>query len=219
MTAKHSIADSLFSGGMLRKEQRSAPLTAAATLLILTVAAVSGNTARDTVSRASFIREVIDVTISGDNSFRVTGTYHFTGRPNTRYPIIYPFPIDMNHCKPITIELVQDSSSLSFTSNEEGDALRFRIRFDKDGRGAFTITYEQKTKEPFGTYILTSTEAWNKPLEHAVYRVTVFDSILLDHLNWSIDTVYQQSTNFVYALEREDIMPDRNLVFRWKKSE
>ncbi len=217
-TAKYQNTGSFANVGILRGKLGFA-IRAAKIIFVIATTTVTGNTAQDTTSRTSFTRETIDVTIGGDNSFRVTGTYHFTGRPNTKYPIVYPFPIDANHGKPMNIELLQDSSSLTFASSEKGDALRFYIRLDAGGRGAFTITYEQKTKEPSGTYILTSTEAWNKPLEHAVYRVTVPDSILLEHLNWSIDTVYQRSTNLVYALERENIMPARDLVFRWKKSE
>jgi hypothetical protein len=92
------------------------------------------------------------------------------------FPVIQgctiPFPEDEDHAPPLGVQLRQclpDEKAVP-VSHSLGK-YRFSIYFPAQAHVRIRLSYEQFTPRARGTYILTSTKPWGRPLEKAIYRL------------------------------------------------
>jgi hypothetical protein len=69
------------------------------------------------------------------------------------------------------------------------------------------IYYRQKSATS-NKYILTSTQSWSKPLEKAIYTLTVDDDIKIKHFSYNPDDVQMINKRKVYFWKKQDFMPE-----------
>lgn len=120
-----------------------------------------------------FTEEEIRITVH-PASIAVDAFYHY--RNPFPFPVRQgyglPFPEDGDHSPPAGIELLQRAPEerpipvLYFLGKH-----RFAMDFPGGGNVVLHLHYEQATHRGRGTYILTSTQPWGRPLEKAAYRL------------------------------------------------
>ena len=162
-----------------------------------------------------FEREKIEITI-GDKRIRVTGTYQF--RNNTSSPRIqglyYPLPVDSLHPFPDRIIVTSGPDTLAYETSPA--AVRFKLTLPANGHAIFTVYYEQPCLVNDGCYILTTTAAWDRPLDQADFIIRVPDGLRLDWVSYDIDEVTAGNGVTTHRFSRQDFMPDMDLCLRWR---
>jgi len=166
-------------------------------------------------SGVTFDRETIRILVAGE-TVRVTGTYVFTNRsPTARVQdLYYPFPVDSMHPFPHDIA-VHAADSVSFRTVESG--ILFSIDVPPDGEATVDVIYEQRCLDNTACYILTSTAAWQRPLEAADFEITVPDSLNLAWTAYRVDRVDVVAGARIHRIARTHFMPEKDLCLRWER--
>jgi hypothetical protein len=162
-----------------------------------------------------FEREVIEVTL-GVGRIRVAGTYHF--RNNSDSPLIqglyYPVPVDSTHPFPDRIVVTVGADTLDYQTSPA--AVMFRVLLPAGGPVVVRVCYEQACPSSDACYILTTTAAWNRPLNRADFFIRVPDDLILEWAAYDIDEVTYGEGVSIHQFSRMDFMPDRDLCLRWR---
>jgi hypothetical protein len=171
---------------------------------------------------AAFYQEEITLTVS-DSVSRVEGTYHF--RNNTGkaidMPVIFPFYVDSTTEFPYHIGafLMDDKGHeqpIKFEELRNHKAIRMRIPLAADGETTWYLNYEQKIRARRAVYIITSTAAWQKPLEQATYTF-IAPSSFEDIKVWpEPDTTFEKAGQIYMQCVKYDFMPTREMEISWK---
>jgi hypothetical protein len=112
---------------------------------------------------------------------------------------------DVGKVRPVNIYSV-NSGGFSFTAHIfPGDTAVYRIK------------YRQKINSDSVTYILLSTQQWNRPLDLAEYKLIVNNSTGLIGAAYKHDKIYTIGEDKIYYWNREKFMPDRDMVFHFRK--
>lgn len=161
-----------------------------------------------------FIRERIAIDVYGD-SVSVTGTYWF--RVNTdstgRFPIRYPFPVDEQHGYPSRVQVTgADGEPISCTHDTTLSSVHFPLDL---GNPSFTVSYTQHISATNTRYILTTTAAWEQPLEYAEFTISIPEDYQLLSLSYEYDDMQSQNGRRIFSFAREQFMPVRDLVVSW----
>jgi len=162
-----------------------------------------------------FIRERVMLEVNGD-SVTVTGTYWFSVNDNTvkRLPIMYPFPVDETAEYPSHVELVgANGEPMEFRESRESSSIRFAM--DLAYPPEFTVTYTQHITKPEARYILTTTSAWQKPLEHAEFIVSLPERYNMVSLSYDYTTNKLENGRRIYSFSRDNFMPDHDITVSW----
>jgi hypothetical protein len=162
-----------------------------------------------------FIRERVALEVFGD-SVTVAGTYWFRVNDSSvqRLPILYPFPVDETAEYPSHIELVNsDGKPIEFRDSRESSSIR--LVMDLNAPPEFTVTYTQHLARPEARYILTTTAAWQKPLEHAEFIVSLPERYTMTSLSYDYDTNKLENGRRIYTFSRDNFMPDHDITVQW----
>jgi hypothetical protein len=163
-----------------------------------------------------FVRERIRVGIR-PAGIGVEGVYVFRNElpePVT-VPLFYPFPVDSIHPWPTWIVVCsQEGDDLPF-SRPRSDGILFRVTLPADGIAAVRVAYEQPSLDHAGCYILTTTSAWERPLEVAEFEVIVPGEINLEAMAYDADELTREQDAEVHRFTRHRFMPTRDLCVRW----
>jgi hypothetical protein len=162
----------------------------------------------------AFTREHIKVFVRSDK-IRVEGTYTFSNPDSfpRRHGLFYPFPIDSLHPTVDSITVRSGDDTVPFSRG--GNGISFVIAVPGNGSVSYDVSYEQACLDGSGCYILTSTAAWNTPLEHAGFEIYVPDTLQLDWVSYEIDDISEENAFRVHVFSRVDFMPDEDLCLRW----
>jgi hypothetical protein len=137
-------------------------------------------------SKIVFNAETIKIFVA-DEEVRVEGTYTFATPSSS--PLIaglfYPFPIDSTHTFPDSILVISNGHTLPFRKVENG--IFFNIRLTANDVTTVDVYYDQRCLDNTACYILTSTEAWTKPLERANFEIHVPSGFDLDFIAYEVD--------------------------------
>ena len=184
-------------------------------VVVIATVMVSSIAYTQTISPVVFAREKIVLHI--DQQFlRVEGDYVFrntTGTDQTQ-PLFYPFPVDTLHPYPGFISVRHGDRTLPFDKRAEG--VGFSVKVPADTTTTVRVIYEQECYDNSGCYILTSTSAWKRPLESAVFEVNLAGGI---HLEWSaydLSPSDETAAGRTLGFARENFLPDKDLCLRWK---
>ncbi len=124
-----------------------------------------------------FTREWITVTVRPE-ACAVSGVYEYTNPwflPLTQ-GLSVPFPTDENHPAPATVRVSRVDPATGLSEGELpvrwlGGRHHITLRVPARSRIRMRVDYVQRSTDRSGTYILTTTRPWRRPLDFGEYRI------------------------------------------------
>jgi len=156
-------------------------------------------------NHVSFFEEHIDFALDTDY-FIINGIYSFHNDvdKDVNQQIIFPFAD-----KTATIDSIR-IINLSTGRNIHYDKLENSVLFNFILPGKDTVDinifYRQKIST-LNKYIITSTQAWGKPLYKAVYTLTTEKNLRIKSFSYPYDSVREVKNKKLYSWEKYDFMP------------
>lgn len=173
-------------------------------------------------SPIEFFQEEIILSVNNSEA-TINGIYYF--RNNTdkdgEFPVLFPFHVDSLSLFPHSIKpYIIDSNKvteLNFQLIRDANSISIAIPLKSHSTTKWYLDYSQVIKAPKARYIVTSTNAWHKPLKEATYRFVVpadYDGVS----TWpSADTSYKDGANTVFLSHRLDFLPQKDMEISWIK--
>jgi len=179
----------------------------------------------NTVSLAQnlqFVKEKLNFEIT-ESEFTVDGTYYFrNSSPDTvKQYMLYPFPENLELGEVTSVEgsSVYPEKDLNVIRNFNQKAAHFRLKIYPEDTAVTHIVYKQEIKKNKAEYILTSTQAWNKPLKKADFTLKVPIHIKIDSLSYNADSLCCFENYLLYKWYFKDFMPNRNFYVSFSRIE
>lgn len=173
---------------------------------------------REISGRISFVSEHIDMAVEPGRQI-ITGYYTFrrTGNSPQRFTVSYPFPVndDMHFPDNISVCRVSDNTRVNVNKHFDHDSVSFEVPFDKANTVTVAVRYIQRLSAHEARYILTTTAAWGKPLEHAEFVISIPDTLNHVALSYTPDLTIIDEGRIIYSMKRSQFMPEKDLVVRW----
>jgi hypothetical protein len=169
-----------------------------------------------------FFAEQITLAVD-DSAARIECEFHFrnnlSGQRN--FPVIFPFYVDSQSLFPDYIDACiagPDRRQLEVKILPERNAAVINIPL-AESTTIWRLQYRQRITGSMARYILTSTQAWGRPLEKATYRFIVpksFGEIVV----WpQADSTADTGEFIEYWAHRNNFMPERDMEIRWAKKQ
>ena len=179
----------------------------------------------DMAGRASlpvqFDSEIVRIFVEED-SLRIDGLYRLVCRDTSSIipPLFYPDPADslLGDARTLLLEARcagEEWQSLPLIEHPQRPGVRWRFpQVGCDSVDVHTV-YRQARWANYGRYIVTTTQAWGRPLRHA--RFEVYLPAGARPVDFSFPFRRQEASNAVYYLfEADDFLPDRDIRFTWE---
>jgi hypothetical protein len=170
-------------------------------------------------SPVRFVREYVKVALSGDR-VHVSGLYYFRNASagSVEQGIEYPFPVDRFHPYPATVRVYDETGSeprpMGFLQGRS--SVRWMMRFGPNEERRVRVHYWQDVFEPSATYIVSSTQKWERPIELAEFEFRVPSGLGEVQTSFTPDRSDVSGDTIVYYMRREDFLPDDDLVVTWR---
>jgi hypothetical protein len=165
-----------------------------------------------------FVRENIAVSLLLPDTVMVRGEYFFragdTAPASTQ--LYYPFPIDSLAGFPCFIKVSDGRAAKEIGFSRSREGISFPVAVKAGDTMEVGVVYKQRAGKKTGRYILTTTGAWNAPLENSRYSVSVPSAMTLTFMSYECDSVAAEGNCLVYRFFKKKFMPDRDLSFSWK---
>jgi hypothetical protein len=163
-----------------------------------------------------FVRESLQLTLAAD-SFSFSGTYYFDnpGPVATEQSIYYPFVLSGSI--PETTNIVEARTGKNIPACAGPSGVTFRIAIPPSVTQAYHISFVQTAREGQLEYILRSTKGWGQALERMTISIRVPSHLTLMRLSLKPDDVRSDGGITTYTVERENVMPEENLIVKWKR--
>jgi hypothetical protein len=147
---------------------------------------------------------------------RVEGLYIFANNSSAAHHqgLFYPFPVDSLHPEIADITVTVDGDTIAFQRVDDG--VGFFIDIPARATSSFVVSYGQNSLDSSACYILTTTTAWDRPLERAAFEIHVPADLELLWVSYEIDSESDSRGTKIYEFIREDFMPEKDLCVRWK---
>lgn len=173
---------------------------------------------RSLAGELRFYAENIEVTLCPPDTVAVSGEYFFTSSDSTpcKQRVTYPFPADPGAEPPCLTSVKQHRSVQEIPFNRIENGISFGVDVPANDTVAITVMYRQRFTNKTGRYILTTTDAWGRPLSNSTYFLRVPVTTNLDYLSYECDTVYTAGAYRVYSFFKKKFMPERDFVFSWQ---
>lgn len=191
---------------------------------VLFAAVLSGCATEQTeprdLSPIRFFREYVVVEPSREE-VRVSGTYHF--RNDTDEPveqgIEYPFPVDRFHLYPGTIRVseVDDGELRPMGFTRRRESVRWLMRFEPRQEKIVRVDYWQDIHDASATYIVSSTQKWERAIEVAEFEFRIPPEIRDAGFSFTPDREEASGDTAVYYMRRENFLPDEDLTITWHR--
>jgi hypothetical protein len=173
-------------------------------------------------SGVDFFKEEITLVVN-DSEATVHGIYYFRNNTDKSgdFPILFPFYVDSlsqfpNYIRPFIIDSAK-TVNLSFRTIENAGSISLGIPVRPRSVTIWYLDYVQRIKATRARYIITSTNAWGKPLEEATYRFIApsdYDSI---HTWPTADSIYKDRAKIVNLCHKKDFLPRQDMEISWIK--
>lgn len=159
-------------------------------------------------SPVSFFEEHIDFKLDS-SYFSINGIYSFSNCSSHRITrqIVFPFACATNTIDSVKILDLNTLQLLPF--KKLTNAVSFEINIQPKDTLDVQVFYRQKASQK-NTYILTSTQTWGKPLDHAYYTFCVFKETVIDSFSYSPDAVKMAGNDQCYQWEKHHFLPTRD---------
>jgi hypothetical protein len=167
-------------------------------------------------SALRFDAEVIRLEIRGD-TLRVDGTYHFVDpehRPSTA--LFYPYPEDSLLGAAWTESLAWHPAddapwqALPIRERPERSGVGWLIRHDGAERFTVRTVYCQRLRTRYARYIVTTTNAWGRPLRSARFELMLPPGMELIESSFPFEREGE-----IWVFSAEDFLPAKDVVVRW----
>jgi hypothetical protein len=157
-----------------------------------------------------FYREDIIFKIDGHTA-EVNGVYHFcnVGDREIKTRLFYPFPDEAKNLIDtiLVMDFEEDSAKLF---HESAGGVYFEIYVPAYDQSACRIYYRQKLISNHFTYILKSTNSWQRPLEFANFELQAPAALTVDSLSYYPDTSFTYQDTKIYRWHKKNFMPDKD---------
>jgi len=171
----------------------------------------------------SFVSEVIRMTVEPD-SLVVEGTYHLScgTTTETQVPLLYPYPRDERLGGARTVLLEARSAGGSWTPlaiNEisSGAGARWGIPVESGQEVEVRTIYKQALKQNYACYIVTTTQAWQQPLQRARFEIRLPPGAQSPKFSYPF-MLRELEDGSAYVFETRGFLPKRDITVEWKDS-
>lgn len=163
-----------------------------------------------------FVEEDLSFGIA-DSVFSVEGIYYFESDKPGNYPILYPLPADeaFGRAYDIHVKDLQSGEELAFKFKKNAHYITFQLKVKDDT--PILISYKQELYKNFARYILLSTHSWGQALERVEYKLKVSKDIEITYFSIEPDNHVEVEGNTLYLWQRENFMPDSDLMFEFQE--
>jgi hypothetical protein len=133
--------------------------------------------------------------------------------------MLYPFPqnTELGNVTSVVGSSVYPEKDPNVIKSFNQKAAHFRLKIHPYDTAVIHIIYKQEIKNNMAEYILTSTQAWNKPLEKADFTLKIPINIKIDSLSYNADSLCCFKDYFLYKWYFKDFMPDRNFYVSFSR--
>jgi hypothetical protein len=167
-----------------------------------------------------FDRERIEVTVEPE-AVRVTALYHYINTSILPIPLTLasPFPIDADHPEPTDVTLAESTADGTPLAEliprwRNTDAI-VQLFFWPGEAKWVRLDYVQPTRVPNGRYILVTTQAWGRPMDHADYFLHLPAPLTLAASSYPLQPGPATPREMTYTFSRQDFYPDQDWTFAW----
>ena len=159
----------------------------------------------------SFVEEYIDFEIN-QNHFSINGIYTFcnNGEKEAKQNILFPFAEKTALIDSIRVTNLKSLEKVNFKKLES--AISFEFLIQPNDTVDINIFYRQKPCK-INKYIITTTKAWEKSLEKAVYTLTVPLDIKIESFSYFPDSQEEINGKILYLWEKFNFEPDIDFEF------
>lgn len=154
-----------------------------------------------------------------DSICHMSGTYVFknTSDQSTTTKLLYPFYLDEGFDYPFFYEVKAGEQDQPLQISTHPRGLSFWLEIEPNASKKIWVRYSQKAPNGNFTYILTSTQAWKRPLDHAAYEIKVPLGLELQDCSLAVDSTKSFPAFLLYRIERDNYLPSRDLKIKWGK--
>lgn len=183
---------------------------------LLTICLLLGSSASSQDIR--FFKEDITFT-PGSRYFVVDGFYWFLNPSNVEREkvIFYPLDEQAGRVDSVGVEKIGGENRVKIIDRSKV-GFGFVLRLKSEDTAVCHIYYRQRITADSAMYILISMRSWGRPLESVEYKLVPDGSIGLTRFSYRPDTLYTIEGRKIYYWRRADFMPDRDLVFHFRRN-
>jgi hypothetical protein len=162
---------------------------------------------------ARFVRERIDIAVY-PGEVRVVGRYVY--RNPWPFPVVQglsiPLPTDESHPVPTELTATREiPSDGPIPLRKILGRIGFELPLGPHEEAQVIVRYRQDAPAGDARYLLTTTRPWGRPLEQAVYAMTLHD-VRLVRSNYPL----RADGSGILGFERTDFMPPEDWQFQWE---
>ncbi|MBL7074561.1 hypothetical protein ISS37_04900 [candidate division KSB1 bacterium] len=131
--------------------------------------------------------------------------------------LFYPFYLDEHQLYPDSISVKERGGldkTVKFSRLKKG--ILFRIKLPPHDYTQVEVWYRQIILANRAEYILTTTKYWGKGLVEGEYRVILPAGFEVTYMSYQPDKVKTIDSNKELYFSRENFMPKKNLIVKWK---
>lgn len=168
----------------------------------------------------AFDSEIVRLLVEED-SLRVEGTYRFLCRstgPST-ITLFFPYPEDslLGAARTAVLEGRAPGGAWEPLRFEEfPSGVRWFVPLDRGDTLEVRTVYRQALRSTYARYIVTSTQAWGRPLSHARFEVYLPEGAELERASFPFELDRAAGGEPFYSFATEQFMPDRDIVVEWR---
>ena len=167
-----------------------------------------------------FDLERIEVRIES-RQIHVTGLYRYSN--SSWAPSVLtmkvPFPVDADHPEPKGFSLSQSDERghaiAEIVPAVRGGDVSFRQVFRPRESKWVRLDYVQQTRVDTARYILTTTQAWGRPITRADFVLYLPRDLNLASSSYPLRESATEGREKFFTFSRTDFYPDRDWVFTW----
>lgn len=156
-------------------------------------------------SQVSFFEEHIDFELDS-TYFTINGVFSFCNSTSqqVRQQIVFPFQVPALEIDSIRLHNLSAGKKIAF--ERRGKSIWFVFELPPKDTVELNIYYRQR-RAVINRYIITSTQTWRKPLEKAVYTLTVHQPLEPRYFTYKPDFEEQLNSQRIYHWEKHSFMP------------
>ena len=169
-----------------------------------------------------FEKEKLDFSMS-ESEFKLEGFYCFKNHSTDtiRQFLLYPFPQSqgLGEILSISVNAQYPRYDTMILANFNQKAASFKLMIYPNDSAIIHVIYIQSVPNCKAEYVLTSTKAWNQPLEQADFTLTIPFNSRVDSLSYDADSLLLSVESAVYKWHFREFMPNRNFFVSFSKIE
>ena len=167
-----------------------------------------------------FEAEVVQIFVEPD-SLRIEGHYFLRGSGDREQLVLlsYPYPQDplLAGARTLTLEVMTEGASfpLNFSERADGSGVRWWIPVSPGRPVQVYTVYRQARLESFARYIITTTQAWPRPLARARFEIYLPEGAHPVEFSHAFHPG-EGGAGRCWVYEETEFWPERDISVRWE---